>query len=137
MTIEQLEQRINDMQFQLDDLKNVRDPLRANQRIDLMQSQLSEFGQKIDEMNNRLNAYVKEDKFLEVFSDEEFKNLYKSSGLGAKDVANLMKMNDKFKDLDSTPQTINKIVNSERGSLELRSYLGKQFRFAISKRQNI
>lgn len=137
MTIEQLEQRLNDMQFQLDDLKNVRDPLRANQRIDLMQSQLSEFGQKVDELNNRLNAYVKEDKFLEVFTPEEFKELYQQSGLGAKDVAILMKMNEKFKELDSTPQTINKIVNSERGSLELRSYLGKQFRFAISKGQNI
>ena len=135
--IKALENRINDMQFQIDDLKNVRDPLRANQRIDLMQSQLSEFGQKVDELNNRLNAYIKDDKYLEVFTPEEFKELYQQSGLGAKDIANLMQMNEKFKDLDSAPQTINKIVNSERGSLELRSYLGKQFRFAITKRQNI
>ena len=135
--IKHLEQRLNDMQFQIDDLKNVRDPLRANQRIDLLQTQLSDFGQKVDEMNNRLNAYVKEDKFIEIFTDEEFKNLYQKSGLGAKDIANLMKMNEKFKDLDSAPQTINKIVNSERGSLELRSYLGKQFRFAITKRKDI
>ena len=48
-----------------------------------------------------------------------------------------MKKNEKFKDFDSTPQTINKIVNSERGSFELRSYLGKQFRFAITKRKSI
>ena len=137
MELKELENRVNDIQFQLDDLKNVREPMRANERINFMEYQLNELGTKIDEMNNRLNAYVKEDKFLELFTDEEFKNLYKSSGLGAKDVANLMKMNDKFKELDSTPQTINKIVNGERGSLELRSYLGKQFRFAITKRQNI
>lgn len=137
MTNEQLEQRINDMQFQIDDLKNVRDPLRANERIDLLQTQLSEFGVKIDEMNNRLNAYVKDDKHIELFTNEEFKGLYQNSGLGAKDIANLMKMNEKFKDLDSAPQTINKIVNGERGSLELRSYLGKQFRFAIAKRQTV
>lgn len=137
MELKELENRVNDIQFQLDDLKNVREPMRASERINFMEYQLNELGTKIDEMNNRLNAYVKEDKFLELFTDEEFKNLYKSSGLGAKDVANLMKMNDKFKELDSTPQTINKIVNGERGSLELRSYLGKQFRFAITKRQNI
>ena len=137
MELKELENRVNDIQFQLDDLKNVREPMRANERINFMEYQLNELGTKIDEMNNRLNAYVKEDKFLELFTDEEFKNLYKSSGLGAKDVANLMKMNDKFKELDSTPQTINKIVNGERGSLELRSYLGKQFRLAITKRQNI
>ena len=135
--IKVLENRIKDMQFQIDDLRNMRNPMRANERIDLLQTQISEFGVKIDEMSNRLNAYIKEDKFIETFTDEEFKSLYQNSGLGAKDVAKLMQMNDKFKDLDSTPQTINKIVNSERGSLELRSYLGKQFRFAIAKRQTV
>lgn len=137
MTIEQLDQKIKDIQFQVDDLKNMREPLRATERINLLETQLSQLGIKIDEMNNRLNAYVKDDKYLEIFTPEEFKSLYQNSGLGAKDVAKLMQMNEKFKDLDSTPQTINKIVNSERGSLELRSYLGKQFRFAIAKRQTV
>ena len=135
--IKALENRIKDIQFQIDDLKNVRDPLRANQRIDLMQSQLSEFGQKIDEMNNRLNAYVKDDKYIELFTDEEFKTLYQYSGLGSKDVAKLIQINEKFKDLDSSAPAISKIINGTIGSVELRSYLGKQFRFAISKRQNI
>ena len=36
MTIEQLESRIKDIQYQIDDLKTVRDPLRANQRIALL-----------------------------------------------------------------------------------------------------
>jgi TolA-binding protein len=137
MTNEQLEQRINDMQFQIDDLKTVRDPLRANQRIDLLQQQLSVFGVKIEELGQKLNAFCKEDKFIERFTDDEFKLLYKNSGLGAKDIANLMKANENFKELDSTPQSINQIINGKRGSLELRSYLGKQFRFAITKRQII
>lgn len=137
MTNEQLEQRINDMQFQIDDLKTVRDPLRANQRIDLLQQQLSVFGVKIEELGQKLNAFGKDDKYIELFTDEEFKMLYKNSGLGAKDIANLMKANENFKELDSTPQSINQIINGKRGSLELRSYLGKQFRFAITKRQII
>lgn len=137
MTIEQLESRINDIQYQIDDLKTVRDPLRANQRIDLLQQQLSDFGVKIAELEQRLNSYVKEDKYIELFTDDEFKMLYNNSGLGAKDVASLMKDNDKFKDMDSTPPTISKIINGKRGSLKLRSYLGKQFRFAITKRQII
>lgn len=135
--IKQLENKIQDIQFQIDDLKNVRDPLRANQRIDLMQSQLSEFGQKVDELNNRLNAYVKDDKYIELFTDEEFKTLYQYSGLGAKDVAKLIQINEKFKDLDSSAPAISKIINGTIGSVELRSYLGKQFRFAISKRQKV
>ena len=137
MTVEQLEQRVKDLQFLVDDLKTIREPMRATERINLLEYQLGQLATKIDEMGNRLNAYVKDDKYLEVFTPEEFKQLYLNSGLGAKDIANLMQMNEKFKDLDSAPQTINKIVNCERGSLELRSYLGKQFRFAIAKRQNI
>lgn len=132
-----LEQAVKDLQFQVDDLKNVRDPLRANQRIDLLQQQLSTFGEKIADLDNKLNAFSKEDKYIELFTDEEFKTLYQNSGLGAKDVAQLLKANEKFKDMDTTPQAISKIVNSERGSLELRSYLGKQFKLAIGKRPAI
>lgn len=135
--IKQLEQKIQDIQFQLDDVKNTRDPLRANQRIDLLQQDLERFNVKLTEMNKKIEAFGQDDKFLEVFTPEEFKTLYLNSGLGAKEIADLMKKSEKFKDLDSTPQTINKIVNSERGSLELRSYLVKQFRFAISQRQKV
>lgn len=137
MTNEQLEQRVNDIQFQLDDVKNTRDPLRANQRIDLLEQKIEAFGVRIEELGQKLNAFGKDDKFIELFTDEEFKLLYNNSGLGAKDVASLMKANEKFKDMDCTPPTISKIINGERGSLELRSYLGKQFRFAITKRKDI
>lgn len=137
MTNEQLEQRINDMQFQIDDLKTVRDPLRANQRIDLLQQQLSVFGVKIEELGQKLNAFGKDDKYIELFTDEEFKMLYNNSGLGAKDVASLIKANEKFKDLDTSAPAISKIVNGTYGSIYLRNYLAKQFRFAISKRENI
>ena len=137
MTIEQLEQKVNDIQFQLDDVKNTRDPLRANQRIDLLEQRLEDFGVRITEMNKKIDSFGNDNKFIETFTDEEFKYLYNNSGLGAKDVASLIKANDKFKDMDTTPPTISKIVSGERGSLELRSYLGKQFRFAISKRENI
>ena len=137
MTQEQLEQRINDIQYQIDDLKTVRDPLRANQRIDLLQQQLSDFGVKIAELGQRLNSYAKDDKYIELFTDEEFKLLYNNSGLGAKDVASLIKANEKFKDLDTSAPTISKIISGKRGNLELRRYLGKQFRLAISKRENI
>ena len=77
--IKALENRIKDMQFQIDDLRNMRNPMRANERIDLLQTQISEFGVKIDEMNNRLNAYIREDKFIETFTDEEFNLLLISS----------------------------------------------------------
>jgi len=137
MTIEQLEQKVNDIQFQLDDVKNTRDPLRANQRIDLLEQRLEDFGVRITEMNKKIEAFGNDNKFIETFTDDEFKYLYNNSGLGAKDVASLIKANDKFKDMDTTPPTISKIISGERGSLELRSYLGKQFRFAISKRENI
>ena len=135
--LKKLENKITDMQFQIDDLKNVRDPMRANQRIDILQQQLSDFGVKIAELDQKLNSFAKEEKYLEVFTDDEFKLMYQNSGLSSKDVANLMKAHEKFKDMDSTPPTISKIINGERGSVELRSYLGKQFRFAITQRKTV
>ena len=132
-----LEQRVNDLQFQIDDLKNTRDPLRANERIDLLQQQLSNFGEQIADLNNKLNVLGREDKYIELFTDDEFKSLYQNSGLGAKDVAQLLKANEKFKDIDMSAPAISKIVNGTIGSLELRSYLGKQFKLAISKRPAI
>lgn len=137
MTIEQLEQKVNDIQFQLDDVKNTRDPLRANQRIDLLEQKLESFNVKIEELGQKLNAFGSDDKYIELFTDDEFKMLYQNSGLGAKDVASLMKANEKFKDLDTSAPAISKIVNGTYGSIYLRSYLAKQFRFAISKRENI
>lgn len=135
--LKKLENKIQDLEFQVGDLRNVRNPLRANQRIDLLEQRLEDFGVKLTEFDKKIEAFGSDSKFIETFTEEEFKYLYSNSGLSAKDIANLMKANDKFKDLDTTPQSINQIVNSKRGSLELRSYLGKQFRFAISKRENI
>lgn len=135
--IEELENQIKNIQFQLDDVKNVRDPLRANQRIDLLEQRLEDFGVRLTEFDKKIDSFGSDSKFIETFTDDEFRYLYNNSGLGAKDVANLIKANDKFKDLDTTPPTISKIISGERGTIELRSYLGKQFRFAISKRENI
>ena len=137
MTNEQLEQRINDIQFQLDDVKNTRDPLRANQRIDLLEQKIEAFGVRIEELGQKLNSYAKDDKYIELFTDEEFKMLYNNSGLGAKEVASLIKANEKFKDLDTSAPAISKIVNGTYGSIYLRNYLAKQFRFAITKRQTV
>ena len=135
--LKRIENKIQDIQFQVDDLKNVRDPLRANQRIDLLQQQLEQFGVKITELDKKLEAFGNEDKYIELFTDDEFKLMYQNSGLLAKDVAALIKKNNKFKDMDTSAPTISKIISGERGNIELRSYLGKQFRFAFSQRQNI
>jgi TolA-binding protein len=137
MDIKELENKVKDIQFQLDDVKNTRDPLRANQRIDLLQQQLEQFGVKITEMDKKIESFGNEDKYIELFTDDEFKLMYQNSGLLAKDVAALIKKNNKFKDIDTSAPAISKIVSGTIGSLELRSYLGKQFRFAISQRQNI
>ena len=96
MTNEQIENKLQDIQFQLDDVKNTRDPLRANQRIDLLEQKLETFNVKIEEMNKKIDSFGSDDKFIETFTEEEFKKLYQNSGLGAKDIANLMKANEKF-----------------------------------------
>ena len=55
------------------------------------------------------------------------------SGFVAKDVAKLIER--KFTNIDTSAPAISKIINGQIGSLELRSYLGKQFRYEIAKRK--
>ena len=70
--IKQLEDKIQNMQFQLDDVKNTRDPLRANQRIDLLEQKLEAFGVRITEMDKKIEAFGSDSKFIEIFTNEEF-----------------------------------------------------------------
>lgn len=139
---EELEQQVKNLQIQVSDIINrlvtvetARDPIRANQRIDMFNEQMSNMETNLSEMSNRLNCFVRDDKFLELFTDEEFKELYNKSGLVAKDVTKLIQSNANFKDVDVSQPAISKIVNGVIGNLYLRSFLGRHFRYEIAKIQ--
>ena len=134
MEQEQIVLRVQNLENQVKDLTTMRSPDEVIGRVGFIEQQLDSIRTAISELNIKLNSYVNDSKYIEVFTNEEFKNLYMESGFVAKDVAKLIQQ--KFKDFnDVSAPSISKIINGERGSLELRSYLGKQFRYEIAKRK--
>lgn len=128
----EIEKQIENLKNRVNDLETMRSPDEVVGKVLLIEQQLDEVRTAISETNIKLNAYLNDDKFIELFTDDEFKKLYMESGFVAKDVAGLMKK--KFPDLDNSAPAITKIINGQIGSLQLRSYLGKQFRYEIAKR---
>lgn len=135
-----LMQNVQGMQGQIENLKNrisdletMRSPDEVVGKVVHLEEQQDELRTAIANTNIKLQAYLNDDKYIEVFTNEEFKTLYMESGFVAKDVAKLIEM--KFANIDTSAPAISKIINGQIGSLELRSYLGKQFRYEIAKRK--
>ena len=130
----ELEQRLNDLANRVNDLETMRTPDEVVGKVCFLEQQIDEIRTSVADLNNKVNSFLNEDKFIEVFSDEEFKQLYMDSGLVAKDVAKLIER--KFgEEIDTSAPNISKIINGQRNNLELRSYLGKLFRYECKKRK--
>lgn len=132
--IKKLESAMQNVLNRVNDLETMRNPDEVVGKVCLLEQQIDEIRTLISDVNIKLNAYLKEDKFIEIFSDEEFKQLYMDSGLVAKDVSKLIEK--KYgTEIDSSVSNVSKIINGQRNNLELRSYLGKIFRYECSKRK--
>ena len=130
--VQGLQGQIENLKNRISDLETMRSPDEVVGKVCLLEEKVDEVVTSISDTNIKINAFLNIDKYVEVFSDEEFKKLYMESGFVAKDVAKLMQK--KFPELDNSAPAITKIINGQIGSLELRSYLGKQFRYEIAKR---
>lgn len=128
-----LQGQIENLKNRITDLETMRNPDEIAGKVILIEEWIDALKTSISNLNIKLEAYVNSNKHIELFTDEEFKNLYMESGLVAKDVAKLIEK--KFKNVDTSAPAISKIINGQIGSLELRSYLGKLFRYEIAKRQ--
>lgn len=132
--VKKLELAMQNIINRVSDLETMRNPDEVVGKVCLLEQQIDEIRTLISDVNIKLNAYLNEDKFIEVFTDEEFKELYMNSGLVAKDVSKLIEK--KYgEEIDTSAPNISKIINGQRNNLELRSYLGKIFRYECSKRK--
>lgn len=132
--VKKLELAMQNIINRVSDLETMRNPDEVVGKVCLLEQQIDEIRTLISDVNIKLNAYLKEDKFIEVFSDEEFKELYMNSGLVAKDVSKLIER--KYgEEIDTSAPNISKIINGQRNNLELRSYLGKIFRYECQRRK--
>ena len=94
--LKKLEAKTDNLVNRVNDLETMRNPDEVIGKVLILEQELDEIKTAISDLNIKLNAYVNTDKYIELFSDEEFKELYMNSGFVAKDVAKLIEK--KFKD---------------------------------------
>ena len=131
--VQGMQGQIGNLKNRISDLETMRSPDEVVGKVVHLEEQQDELRTAISNTNLKLQAYLNDDKYIEVFTNEEFKKMYMESGFVAKDVAKLIER--KFTNIDTSAPAISKIINGQIGSLELRSYLGKQFRYEIAKRK--
>lgn len=131
--VQGMQGQIENLKSRISDLETMRSPDEVVGKVVHLEEQQDELRTAISNTNLKLQAYLNDDKYIEVFTNEEFKKMYMESGFVAKDVAKLIER--KFTNIDTSAPAISKIINGQIGSLELRSYLGKQFRYEIAKRK--
>ena len=86
MTIEELLQRITDLENQVSDLKNQKDPGHLQYRLNAIQVNIDTFSNQISEIESLVKAFNIEDRFAELFTSQELKKWYECSGLTIPDI---------------------------------------------------
>jgi len=113
---EQLKVRVLDLENQLSDLKNQRDPEGLDGRIRAAQSMVEGLQKSVSIMEAKLKEY---DSRVEDFTAHELGHLFSESGLSMKDVSG-------FLDIDMAGAS--HIIRTGDANISVRSKLGKFLR---------
>jgi len=116
MTIDQLMQRITD-------LENRVQTLETDRSADSLHNKITFHAQLLEDMTLKLsqhdNLFKQDENCIEVFTDSDLMKWYKASGLFVADV-------QKF--INGTPEQANALLHGKYGDDHLRSKVGKWFR---------
>ena len=130
MIIEELLSRIVDLENQVSDLKNQREPNTLQYKLNYAQSAIESLSSKVAELEAFVDKFNEDDKFAEVFTKEEVKELYKKSGLAITDIqAFLSKVYNNPVGLDLASG----FINGKIDDIRVMSRLGKYLRLKAIK----
>ncbi len=128
MNIEQLLQRIVDLENQVSDMKNQKDSATVQDRLNTLQYNQDKMSVDINNIQNILDKFDSEDIYIETFSKDEINQLYNRSGLSMPDVATFISKLYRGKDvsLEEAWGWISGAKNDIRTVSRLGKYLRKK-----------
>jgi hypothetical protein len=132
-TIEAIDAKLKDVEARLQEVENYRNPNSLNGRMESALNQIDEIINQISQINNRMQSFTKEGKFAEIFTDEELKDLYMTSGLTTNDVKSYIQVNFNSGE-DVSQGTVSNYINGVVKDLLSRSMLGRYFRYESIKK---
>jgi hypothetical protein len=131
MTIEQLMVRIQDLENQVSDLKNQREPATLQFKLNYTQTAMDTINNKINELEAFVEKFNTEDKWVEIFTKEEIKSLYKQSGLVLTDIQGFI--GKLYGRTDITLENASLYIEQGYGDIRAISRLGKYLRGKVLK----
>jgi hypothetical protein len=135
--IETLKARYRDLESRVQETENYKNPLSTEGRLISTMQMLEDMLNQMSTLQNKIKSFEKDEKFVEVFTDVDIKDLYTNSGLSTNIVKAWLEKN--FNDgKDLTMATVSNYLNGNVKDMLARSMLGRYLRYeCMQKNKNI
>lgn len=120
-----------DLNDRLHEVENYRNPQQIQNKVQWQFQLIEEMSNTMSQIMQKFKAFDIDDRFIELFSDDDIKGFYENSGLTAVDVKKYL---DKIEQKDISMSTISLYVNAKMADLKLRSILGNYFKYEALKK---
>ena len=122
---------LRDLDSRLHEIENFRSPVTIQNRVQFQFQLIDEISQTMSGIMQKLKEFDIDERFIELFTDDEIKKFYEASGLTGTDVKKFI---DKVEKKDVSMPTISMYVNAKINDLNIRSLLGRFFRHEALKK---
>jgi hypothetical protein len=134
--VEVLKERMRDFDSRLQEVEGYRNPLSVEGRLISTMSALEDITNKLSEISNKMKAFEKDDRFVEIFTDEELKELYIDSALSTNQLK-LWIENNLNEGKSISLASINNYIYGNIKNLVERSALGRYLRFECIQKEKV
>jgi len=123
---------IKDLESRVIELEMIKNPSNVVGQIQGLFDSMETLTKGITDIKTKILSYDLDERYLEIFTNEDLKTLYNNSGRGAIDVKIFIQKYI-YNGEDVSLSTVSRYVNGEIEDLQIRSKLGKYFRNAALK----
>jgi hypothetical protein len=132
--VEMLENRLKDFDNRILEMEGRRSPDNVYNQIDDVYNRIETMTTNIDKILQRINTFNLDDKYVEIFSNEDLKNFYEQSGLSLPEIKQFVEKFITKENIDES--TAYRYVVGEIKELRCRSKIGKFLREAAIIEEN-
>jgi len=131
-----LEQSVKRLNAKMTDVETKKDPLYITRQMVALKQDCNDIRKQNTALIEKINALNLDDKYLELFKDDEIKELYIQSGLSQQEVKEFLIKNvlNEQEKTEITGQGVSDYCNGKIKGLRARSKIGKYFRNAFNSR---
>jgi len=120
-----------DLSSRLMEVENYRNPQMLHNKVQYQFELIETMADTMSQVMQKLKSFDFDERFIELFSDDDIRNYYTLSGLTATDVKRFI---DKLEKSDVSMKTISLYVNGKLTDLKIRGLLGNYLKHEALKK---